>query len=113
MYHRIWSQTQVHQKCHRANLIRPTTANIKNKRRNKNKKHRKLKDQDSSYSSLSDSDLSDKSDYKSKRHDRKKKYCEKKQEPIKLCAELMAKFLTTAYKSKILNLKMDEYLLHS
>ena len=28
--------------------------------------------------------------------------------PIKLCARLMEKFLTTAYKSKIIRFRMDE-----
>ena len=32
----------------------------------------------------------------------------RKTDQIKLCARLMAKFLTTAYKSNIIRLKMDE-----
>ena len=41
-----------------------------------------------------------------RRRCKKKKH--PKKDPIKLCANLTAKFLTTAYKSKIVRFKMDE-----
>ena len=74
-------------------------------------KHWERTKQDLSDSSLSHYDFSDKSDYKNKRRDKKKICWKKKHNPIKLCAELTAKFLMTAYKSKILKFKLDEYLL--
>ena len=39
-----------------------------------------------------------------------KKICQKK-DSIKLCARLMAKLLTTAYKSTTMKFKLDEYLI--
>ena len=61
---------------------------------------------DSSDPSLSDdSDSSDDSHYRPKQQ-KKKKY--RKKNPIKQCATLTAKFLTTAYKSKIISFKMNE-----
>ena len=45
------------------------------------------------------------SDYRRKRC-KKKKYW--RNDPIKLCASLTAKLLTTAYKSKIIKFKMDD-----
>ena len=59
-------------------------------------------------SSSDNYDSSDDSDYRRKQ--RKKKSHQKK-DIIKLCARLMAKLLTTAYKSKIITIKMDEDLL--
>ena len=56
-------------------------------------------------SSINDSDSSNDSYYRRKRH---KKNIHRKKYPIKLFARLTAKFLTTAYKSKIIRLKMDE-----
>ena len=55
------------------------------------------------------SDVSDSSDdihYRRKRR-KNKKHWEK--DPIRLCATLTAKLLTTAYNSKIIRFKMDEY----
>ena len=49
--------------------------------------------QDSSDSSLSDSDSSNESDYRRKRCNKNNSY--RKNDPIKLCAKLMAKLLTT------------------
>ena len=43
-----------------------------------------------------------------KRRDEEKNYRKKKHNPIKLCAKLTAKFMTTAYKLKILKFKVDE-----
>ena len=60
-------------------------------------------------SSSSDSDSSDESDYKSKIHNKKKSH--HKRDPIKLCAKLTAKLLTTGYKFKTIKFKMDENLL--
>ena len=39
----------------------------------------------------------------------KKDQKRKKQDPKKLCVELTAKLLTTAYKPKVLRFKLDEY----
>ena len=64
--------------------------------------------QESSDSSLSESDSSEESDFKTKRRNKKKKYQEKKQEPIKLFTKLTGKLPTKAYKSKILKFKLDE-----
>ena len=55
-------------------------------------------------------EFSDKSDYKDKRRNNKKSYW--KNDPIKLCSKLTAKFLMTAYKTKIIKFKMDEDPLH-
>ena len=52
-----------------------------------------------------DSDLSNDSDYRRKLH---KKKSHQKEDPVKLCARLKSKLLTTAYKSKIIRFKMDE-----
>ena len=64
--------------------------------------------QDSSDSLLSNYDSSDKSYYKSKKQYKKKSHRKKERNTIKLCAKLMAKLLTAAYKSKIIKLKLDE-----
>ena len=80
----------------------------KKKKRNKNKNHQKHKKQDLSDSSSSDYDSSDNSDYRCKRHNNNIHW---KKDPIKLCARLTAKLLTTAYKSKIIKFKMDEDLI--
>ena len=75
----------------------------KNTNRKKRRKHRKY---DSSYPYLSDDyDSSDDSQYRRKRHNNNK---HRKRDPIGLCATLTRKFLTTAYKSKIIRFKMDE-----
>ena len=75
------------------------------KKIDKKKKRRKHKKQNSSYSSSSDADTSNDSDYRRKRC---KKKSHRKTDPIKLCARLMSKLLTTAYKSKIVRFKLDE-----
>ena len=78
----------------------------KKKKSTKNKKRRKhQKDDSSDPSSGDDSDSSDDSHYRRKRRKYKK---HRKKDPIKLCATLTAKLLTTAYKSKITRFKMDE-----
>ena len=64
---------------------------------------------DSSDSLSSNSDLSDKSDYKIKIHNKKKSY--HKRGPIKLYTKLMEIFLTTAFRSKIIKFKLDEDLI--
>ena len=72
----------------------------------KKKKRRKHQKDDSSYpSSSDDSDSSDDSHYRRKRRKNKK---HREKDPIRLCATLTGKLLTTAYKSKIIRLKMDE-----
>ena len=70
------------------------------------KKRQKHTKQDSSDSFPSNSDFYDKSDYRHKK--RKNKRSHRKKDPIKLCARLTAKFLTTAYKSKTIKFKLDE-----
>ena len=70
------------------------------KKRTKKKKHCKhRKDDLSDPSSSDDSDSSDDSHYRNKRRKDKK---HQKKDPIRLCATLTAKLLTTAYKSKII-----------
>ena len=78
----------------------------KSKKKKKRRKHRK--DDSSDPSSSDDSDSSEDSHYRRKRHKDKK---HRKEDPIRLCATLTAKFLTTAFKSKIIRFKMDEDLL--
>ena len=56
-------------------------------------------------SSSDDSDSYDNSNYRRKQR-KDKKHREK--DPIIVCATLMGKLLTTAYKSKIIRFKMDE-----
>ena len=78
----------------------------KKKKRKKKKKCRKHRKDDSSDPSSSDNyDSSDDSHYRRKQR-KNKKHQEK--DPIRLCANLTAKLLTTAYKSKIIRFKMDE-----
>ena len=77
----------------------------KTKRTNK-KKCRKHRKDDSSDPSLSDDyDSSNDSHYRRKRRKNKK---HRKKDPIRICATLTAKLLTTAYKLKISRFKMDE-----
>ena len=72
----------------------------------KEKKRHKHRKDDSSYpSSGDDSGSSDDSHYRRKQR-KKKKY--RNNNPIKQCATLTAKLMTTAYKSKIIRFKMDE-----
>ena len=75
----------------------------KSKKKKKRRKHRK--DDLSDPSSSDDSDSSEDIHYRRKRHKDKKR---RKKDPIRLCATLTAKLLTTAYKSKIVRFKMDE-----
>ena len=56
-------------------------------------------------SSSDDSDSSNDSHYRRKQLKDKKR---QKKDPIRLCTTLTAKFLMTAYKSKIIRFKMDE-----
>ena len=77
---------------------------IKNKG-DKKKKCCKHKKEVASDSYSNDSDSSDDSDYRRKQ---RKKKSHPKIDPIKLCARLTAKLLTTAYKSKIIRFKIDE-----
>ena len=82
----------------------------KKKKSTKKKKRRKhRKDESSDPSSSNESDSSNYSNYRRKQRKNKKHW---KNDPIKLCATLTAKFLTTAYKSKIIRFKMDKDPLH-
>ena len=81
------------------------------KKRMKNKKRRNHRKDDSSDPSLSDNyDSSNDIHYRRKRRKDKK---HRKKYPIRLCATLTAKLLTTAYKLKIIRFKMDEDPLQS
>ena len=77
----------------------------KNKSKKKKKRRKHQKD-DSSDRSLSDDYYSsDDSNYRLKPLKNKK---HRKKDPIKICATVTAKLLTTAYKSKIVSFKIDE-----
>ena len=69
----------------------------------KRRKHRK--DESSDPSSSDNSDSSNDSHNRRKLRNNKK---HQEKDPIRLCATLTAKLLTTAYKSKIIRFKMDE-----
>ena len=75
----------------------------KSKQKKKRRKHRK--DDSSDPSSSDDSDSSEDSNYRRKRRKDKKHW---KEDPIRICATLTAKFLTKAFKSKIIGFKLDE-----
>ena len=78
----------------------------KKNKRDKKKKCRKHRKYDSSDPfSSNHSDYSDDSDYRRKRRKKKK---HQKKNPMKQCATLTEKLLTTVYKSKIIRFKMDE-----
>ena len=77
-------------------------------KKKKRRKHRK--DDLSDPSSSNDSDSSDDSHYRRKRRKDKK---HRKKDPIKPCATLTARLMTTSYKSKIIRFKMDENPLQS
>ena len=86
----------------------PRAKKKKSKKKKKRRKHRK--DDSSDPSSSDDSDSSDDIHYRRRRCKKKK---HRKKNPIKLCANLTAKLLTTAYKSKTIRFKMDEDPLQS
>ena len=77
-------------------------------KKNKNKKKKNhckyRKDDSSDPSSSNDSDSYDDSHYRRKQRKMKKR---RKKNPIKQCATLKEKLLTTAYKSNIIRFKMD------
>ena len=78
----------------------------KSKKKKKRRKHRKDVSSDPSSSDDSDdSDSSEDSHYRRRRQKNKKHH---KKDPIRLCATLTAKLLTTAFKSKIIRFKLDE-----
>ena len=72
----------------------------------KQKEEKAWKDDSSDPSSSNDSGSSDDSHYRRRRCKKKK---HRKKSPIKLCATLTAKLLTTSYQSKIIRFKLDEY----
>ena len=74
-------------------------------KKKKRRKHRK--DDSLDLSSSDNSDSSNDSHYRHKRR-KNKKHCKK--DPIRLCATFPEKFLTTAYKSKIIRFKMDGFV---
>ena len=82
----------------------------KRKKKKKKKKRCKHRKDDSSDPSLSDdSDYSDSSEDSHYRRRRRKNKKHRKKDPIRLCATLTAKLLTTAFKSKMIRFKLDEY----
>ena len=82
----------------------------KSKKKKKRRKHRKYDSSDPS--SSDDSDDSDTSEDRHYRRKRRKNKKHREKYPIRLCATLTAKLLTTAYKSKIIIFKLDEDPLH-
>ena len=78
---------------------------MKKKRTKKKKRRRHRKDDSSDPSSSDDYDSSDDSHYRRKQRKDNKHW---KKDPIRLCATLMAKLLTTAYKLKMIRFKTDE-----
>ena len=111
-YQRIRSQTQVCQTHHQANMIRPITENIKTKYLIKVKTIGSA--QNSTHHTHHRATLIRPTKVIIKSRDAIKRITtgKKKQDPIKLCAKLLAKLPTTAYKLKILKSKLDEDLLH-
>ena len=77
------------------------------KKRDGKKKRQKDKKQDAS-NSLSSADY-DSSGDSSYRRNQYKKNIHWKKDPMKSCARLTEKLLTTAYKSKIIKFKLDDY----
>ena len=77
----------------------------KKKRTKKEKRHKHRKDDSSDPSSSDDYDSSNDSHYRRKRRKDNKHW---KNDPIRLCATLTTKLLTTVYKLKIIRFKMDE-----
>ena len=77
----------------------------KRKRMKKKKRRKYQKDYSSDPSSSNDSDLFNGSHYRRKQRKDKK---HRKKYPIRLCATLTGKLLTTVYKSKIIRFKMHE-----
>ena len=78
------------------------------KRKDKKKRRKNRKDDSSDPSSSDDSDDSDSSDESHYRRRRRRSKKHWKRGPIRLCANLTAKFLTTAFKSKMIRFKLDE-----
>ena len=76
------------------------------KDKKKRRKHRK--DDSSDPFSSDDSDDSDSSEESHYRRRRRKNKKHRKKDPIRLCATLTAKLLTTAFKSKMIRFKLDE-----
>ena len=86
--------------------ISSSDSRAKKKKSRKKKKLRKHQQDDSSEPYLiDDSDSSNDSNYRRNRRNNKKHW---KKDPIRLCATLTEKLLTTAYKSKIIRFKMDK-----
>ena len=82
-----------------------TSSKSDKKKRNKKKKRQNQNKQDLSDSSLIYYDSSDDSDYRRKQ---RKKKSHRKKDPLKLCARLTEKLLTTVYKLKIIRFKLDK-----
>ena len=78
----------------------------KSKKKKKRRKHRKYDSSDPSLSDDSDSSASSEDSHYRCRRRKNKKHLKK--HLIRLCATLTAKFLTTAYKYKIIKFKLDE-----
>ena len=78
------------------------------KSKNKKKRRKNRKDDSSYPSSSGDSDGSDSSEESHYRRRRRKNKKHWKKDPIRLCATLTEKLLTTPFKLKIIRFKLDE-----
>ena len=78
------------------------------KRKDKKKLRKHRKDDSSDPSSSDDSDDSDSSDDSHYRRKQRRSKKHHKKDPIRACATLTAKLLTTAFKSKMIRFKLDE-----
>ena len=78
------------------------------KRKDKKKRRNHRKDDSSEPSSSDDSDDSDSSEDSHYRRRQRKNNKHREKDPIRLCAALTEKFLTTAFKWKMIQFKLDE-----
>ena len=86
----------------------PDSENKRKKRKDKKKRRKHRKDYSSDLSSSNDSDDSDSSEDSHFRRRRRKNKKHWEKDPIRLCANLTAKLLTAAFKSKMIRFKLDE-----
>ena len=84
------------------------SARKRKKIKKKKKRRKQRKDDSSDPSSGDDSDYSDSSEESHYRRRRRNNKKHRKNDPIRLCATLTTKLLTTAFKSKIFRFKSDE-----
>ena len=84
------------------------SARKRKKSKNKKKRRKHRKDESSDPSSSDDSDESDSSEDSHYRRRRRKNKKHREKDPVRLCATLTEKLLTTAYNSKIIIFKLNE-----